>query len=600
MAESPMRIKTICRAGWALLAAVWCLPGYASLTADITVSKTLIAEGAPLTVIFNVTNTGSTTEPAIIPSPYRLTQIGFGQAILLKVPTPTTFTLKPGESKKFTYKFKAALAGDLMFQGRAYGYELSQYASSPVVTITPKKVGSSAVTNSEGVATLKVGNAKVPISMQDPNTGSPIPGLVLGVSSSEPASATVAVFDPQSRNPTQFLTLWGPPASEGVSLSSKAAVTAPPVLYAAAKSNCGEVDLFRQISIPLTVSQMPKRPAAPEPPNPAVVPKDPSKATMEALRNALNNQHVKDFLSTANASFGVTRDTVECDQALSESLGALAPNAQDTLISPVKDWAFENLGNQLVRGAYQASGTTDKVLGVYNGVTDLWHCAQSNPDNRYVVSKYTLAPDLFGGYVFHYPYLFEPNDDSPADLANLGTSILDPEGQPIGGGSLELFRKGNAGFGYGGAADSGDSFDLPGGDYDACVRAPGFQPKMVQVSVPGTLSTSLVKNLIASGTFPGGSNPLTGFLPEGTQVQLTPEFRDAAGNVVICPGTAPGNILWNHHNPVGSTVATVSPTGLVTVGAACGAARITAFCVAANVNTSSKLVSSDCKSKQPP
>jgi hypothetical protein len=195
--------------------------------------------------------------------------------------------------------------------------------------------------------------------------------------------------------------------------------------------------------------------------------------------------------------------------------------------------------------------------------------------------------------IWHQPLSPEPD---PSPLYSIAASATDPFGQKLTSGSLEYLSQGNFGSGFAGTLDSQGNSEVPVpvGDYNWRVRSPGYKPSCGETSVTesgATINPTLQKNSIASGSLK--ANQLTGFLSAGTTFNVTPTFLDADNNPVACDG----QVFYQVNNPVGSVVATVDHSGNVTMGADCGAARVTAWC--SGVQTVGVLVSTDCDGTLP-
>jgi hypothetical protein len=490
------------------------------------------------------------------------------------------------------------LAGSIVFSGNAISpLGNSEPTSSPEITITGKKVKTAkgaAVTDSQGYATVKLGQASVRLHFTDGTTATPLDGLSVAavVDKRNKSRAAVAAVDGLGRYPLRILLLHGPSQVTSALTAGVMGGTDPPTpLEVIQWGWCAGIDADTaarwELYGPVETSALPPLSLPPSPPPPApAIPDDPSAPLIEAIRLAMGSamaQKEQAVISTEN---------VTCPQALQHDLDAVSALPGEFLLGfpaklPLLD-AFPNL-----RGAVLVGGTATTLLPVLNGARDVLYCGLP-PADGLMIKQVNFLPALPELHLFWHQPAVEPESD-PFPLFPVAATATDPLGQPLTTGSLELLSKANLGVGYMQVLDSqgNESIPVPLGDYNWRVRAPGYQPACGETSVTesgAAINANLQSNPIASGRFLPGQP--TGFLKPGTQFKLTPEFKDAAGNVVECSG----QVVYQVKNPVGSVVAMVDQSGNVTMGNACGAARITAWCSGIKTNA---LVSTDCNGTLP-
>ena len=239
-------------------------------------------------------------------------------------------------------------------------------------------------------------------------------------------------------------------------------------------------------------------------------------------------------------------------------------------------------------------GHAQDLSFLLNDASNVLNCGLY-PDHEMSIKTATFKPILPEPFKFIWHQPLSPEPD-PSPLYSIAASATDPFGQPLTIGSLELLSKANLGSGFVGVLDSQGAGEVPVplGEYRWIVRSPGFKPSCGETSVTesgATINATLQTNSIATGSLQ--ADQLTGFLSAGTTFNVTPTFLDADNNPVICDG----QVFYQVNNPVGSVVATVDQSGNVTMGADCGAARVTAWC--SGVQTSGVLVSTDCDGTLP-
>ncbi len=327
-------------------------------------------------------------------------------------------------------------------------------------------------------------------------------------------------------------------------------------------------------------------PPASSPPTPSV-PEDFSAPLTSAVSAALSSA-----LQVAQKAV-VSKVPVSCNDALRFDAEAITGWPGDTLLMTPADEALAVVAPK-VGSFVNILGNAQNLMLLVNTAHDVLHCGLF-PDDELSIRRVTFLPILPEPFQLIWHQTISPEPDS-SPLYSITASAFDPFGQPLTTGSLELLSQANLGRGFVEGLDSGGTGDIPVpvGEYKWRVRSPGYKPGCGETSVTesgATINVTLQKNSIASGSL--RASQLTGFLRAGTVFNVTPTFVDADGNPVPCDG----QVVYQVNNPVGSVVATVDQSGNVTMGADCGAARVTAWC--SGVQTSGVLVSTDCNGTLP-
>ncbi len=290
---------------------------------------------------------------------------------------------------------------------------------------------------------------------------------------------------------------------------------------------------------------------------------------------------------------------MDCDEVLADDAkDFLEDKAVDFIFGETPEAILEAVAPETV-GIYTAFMGADEANTYFQAFRDVALCAGGSSSG--VVMQTTLLPKVA-------PYLdtsfltwnseYQEKETAPALMTAL-VEMTDANGNPISGGSIELFSSGNLGSGYRAYLGNGTA-DLPVllDDYTACARAPGYLPESEQVSISGNnavIKVTMTPQPVTSARLTAAFGQATDFLPKGTQFYLTPHFYNASGTEVACTGTP----IFYVHNPVGSTVATVdASSGQVTIEDGCGAASVYAWCN--GIESAASLVSSDCNGSQPP
>jgi hypothetical protein len=489
--------------------------------------------------------------------------------------------------------YKAMLAGTVTLSGNATSADgNSIVSSSPLITILPKKIGTAAVTDDLGNATLKSGKVTLPIQFQDEDTGSPIVGLslALALDKKNHSRAVLAVADPLGRYPLQVLVLQGPNTVAASSAAVCRAVsqhkdTDP--FTVSSQPDCSPDNLYSHVILPIETSALPslKVNAPPTPLSDTI-----SAATESALSSAM--------LEKLKAT--VSKTTISCQDALAEDKAILSELPADKIIDKFIVDPAATAACALAVPEFAAAcpeivesvGKAGDMLTAVDMARDVFQCGL-NPSDDLILQRVTLLPG--SADVLLYQELVSPEKTTPT-FVQVPVSATDQYGQPLSTGSLEMFSQSNQGVGLRAVIDNGEAeVPVPLGDYDWTLRSKNFKPQCGQVSVKdsnATITAVMQPQPIASST--ATADQLTGFLPEGTTFTVTPHFFDANGNKVACSG----QVKFYAHNPVGTLVATVdADTGLVTMQGGCGAAGITAWCN--GVESRRLLVSTDCDGKLP-
>jgi hypothetical protein len=251
-------------------------------------------------------------------------------------------------------------------------------------------------------------------------------------------------------------------------------------------------------------------------------------------------------------------------------------------------------------GIYTAFMAADTANSYYQAYRDVGLCHGLSGEG--VVLQTTLLPQVKPYLETSFMTWNSPvaSDNTPLPLVLANVQTVDQNGNPISGGSIEMFSANHLGSGFRGVIENG-SADLPvlaNDDYTLCARAPGYVTQSGQVTV-GASDTNILLMLppqpVHSAALTSALGQPTGLLKKGTQFVLTPHFYDTNGVELTCTGQP----MFYVRNPVGSTVATVDPSsGLVTIGDGCGAALVYVWCN--GIESAPKLVSSDCNGSQPP
>jgi hypothetical protein len=185
------------------------VPAQAVLEAELLAPKAIAREGQLVTLTMRVTNTGDAT--AFDVAPADVESIGGGLLALWEWPRPAAAVIEPGESRDFTLKLRAMLAGEVEVVGRATGGDGGASASplvdSPALRILPKPTARVAPTDVQGEAVLKLGKSLVPLRLLDRESGQGIAGLVVAGAplKRQGSRALLVVADAAERYPLQLV-----------------------------------------------------------------------------------------------------------------------------------------------------------------------------------------------------------------------------------------------------------------------------------------------------------------------------------------------------------------------------------------------------------
>jgi hypothetical protein len=560
----------------------------AQLEATLSVSKTDLVEGASFVARLTVTNVGTT--PALGVQPSDRGYGGTGIVQKTRWPRPAyAKRVEPGKSVTFTISYRAALQGRIRLNWKAYAEPgESPVATSPLISIFPRRITAGAHTNMDGAASVRAGAARARISVFDEDSGREAPGLAvaLAVDRRAPWRGVVAVVDPRGVYPPQISYLVGAPAE--AKSRAKAGSGSPPPVDLRVSGRCDPAGAYKTVRLPIETPALPPPPPG-EPPSPAP---DQSATMFEALRAAYAQ-----FTSGAS-KLVVDRMAVSCAQALEKDREAVLPDIPDDILMHFAERGLER-GFPLARGAVEMFGQKDQLATILNAAHDVYTCGLTPDDDALTLVRTTIFPGvpLLETY-WHQPYAEEPEDLGLAH-GSIAATIHDPFGQPLTDGSLELVSLANLGLGYRFDLDSSDIGDaaVPIGDYDWCARSPGHGPATGRISVAPDATTAIDASLaplpIASADISADS--LTGFLAPGTKFHVTATFFDATGAPVDCTGRVSYRVV----NPVGTAVASIDEaSGEVTILPGCGAARVYGICD--GVPSPVRLVSNDCKTNAAP
>ena len=539
-----------------------------------------------------VSNSGSQTISAVEPE---LTQSA-GQLTQARFYSPADASIAPGKSVVFIFSLLELVVGTFTISADATTpFGTSTGAQTATITVLPKTVGTTALTDSSGDAYLKVGRSTVPVQIVDKSTGTGISGLAVAVSGAnrQDSRAVLVIADSQNRYPLQMAVLQG--ASAGATV--RANVVRP----------------FVGASSPAPTSVSIASGAG---------------TALSAAVGAIET----DFLpapSTADAPTGVTAAFTAALKALATSklplpLPFAGSGAPKTLYSSgpihvsetgtrlaqvVTEFAATGTVGEVIMGGLElaTAGEISLPLAAVMLTSDFTFAATSNylfEDGD--ASDVNISVESVGGFPFIVVTPVLTHGDSsftfapPDPVAEVTIDPTNASGQPIPGGSYELISKDDLGESIVGVLDSNGSADVPVelGNYDVSVSDPGSQTYTnSSVSIPSggtSVDPTLAADPIVSGTLSTPLGQPTGILAPGTQYTLTPHFYDAAGNEV----SPPGPVIYQVHNPPGVDVADVDPnTGVVTMGPGFGAALVTAYCN--GVTTTATLTSTNGDGKYP-
>jgi hypothetical protein len=531
--------------------------------------------------------------------------VSTGYAVPTKYISPVITSIGPGKSATFVQPFKATTAGSFRLYcviDSSLGSSTTNY--SPYITVYPSKIGVQPQTDSSGNAQLVAGRISLLVQLYDEETGSSLSGVALGLAldPSREGQAVLSAIDTAGRYPPQFFLLHGPSAP--TELSIRKAAEAGVIVAGASNAKqsgdsssiqlhpfgipidqpcCGTGSTFQHIMVPI-----------PTPALPNLAPGD-SQPALDTVLAAL-----KSALATAK-DYAISKQVVDCDAVITDDAAGLAAGKVEDLILGAGPKHFLSVVAPEVTGIYEAYMAADTANSYYQSFRDIGLCY--GPSSSGVVLQTTLLPQIepyFPSSFLTWNTQVQP-DNTPLPLVVANVAVTDQHGNPISGGSIEMFSSYHLGLGFRAVTDDNGLADLPVVADDAgtvCIRSPGLVTESLPWSSGSAnlgIHVTLLPQQIASGVLTSPLGQPTGLLPQGAQVQLTAHFYDSNGNEV----TNCSQPLFFAYNPVGSAVAEVDPSsGMVTILGGCGAARVVAWC--SGVETAPKLVSSDCNGTQPP
>ncbi len=565
--------------------------------------NTTSTEGKTVTLEMKISNAdpGQTLRAT---APTNLSASGTGYATLWKWPKPSSFDLLPGQTKTFKCTFKLQLRGQVTFTGRASAINdagntiYSDSVSSQSYTILPKQQ-TSGITGSAGEILVKAGKVSVPLRFVDEDSGSGIAGLsvFVGKIKKETDRFLLLVVDAQFRYPIQVLRLQGPsetapPADgEAATLVDLALGYDPkPTLQGPIRTiettflgavpadgtftptiDTRTLDALTKLFQAAGKSKLPK-PAALS-----------GKVKLDKKYDAATGSTVLDELATlldgldehaVGSVVGTGLDTFPY------AGGALAPITMIDLADPLLDTALATAypTDEFLEVVFQVLTWGDLTLvalgpKVAKGFDKA--STPASPPPSAVIDVSVAGATLDGGAADGAP--FDPPDfggtytaNSSASLFTAGAVLLDGAGE----GTLTL----------------------PEGDYDTCAHKGGFLSAEDTLTL-GAGGASVDATLSARLIVRGEVTPIadTDLLQAGTTTTAAVTFYDATDTEVPCPDDA---VLWQLTSGPKGDVGSVDANGSVTVGKACGAGWVTAWC--AGVQAAGVEFSTDCNGKLPP
>ena len=442
-------------------------------------------------------------------------------------------------------------------------------------------------TDEEGRVTLRLGGQPIQFVIQDQVSGQPIPGLVAGIST---GTGTVGlgvleVFDRMGQYPPRFVILHG----AGGELAPPAAPQSPQLPVGEGEANLSIVLSAEGEAgeAPIEVTLLEKALDA--------------GSLIEALELTKYLPALKaptSVLTTAGGlleAFGYLAKAADqvTAGAVSRAVGSTDPTSPKSIrnaeaLAKIRQSANDGSMKSLFMAGlagFGAGGPVGALTGVGLGLlaTQLYRYLDEQtvincPDGYLVESKlgnvqlYTCGATP--AVTWTWPVTVETT------LEN---------GQPVSGGSLHLIGKDRLGEGVitEVGTDGTAAAEVPEGDLQVNYFRPGRVPSATAKTVPtggGTLAMQASNPTTVATVTIQATPGITGLLSPGTQIQFSAVAQDQAGEVVPCSPT------YEIFNPVGANVATINQTtGLMTVNADPGAARVVAYCGA--ISSKPRLVS---------
>ncbi len=563
------------------------------LDVEVQLKKTVTSEGRIVLLKLRVTNTGAETVTGVSITDVEVT--GTGWATLWKWPSPAVKDIAPGKTRTYNVRVKTFLPGTIEVQARvATDDGDTPLVQSPSITVLPKKIGPTAVTDAFGEAWLKAGKAKIPVTLVDRDTGSPLGGVTLAAKpmKGDPSRVLVAAVDPWSRYPLQFLVL------EGASGAGGADSVPPPLppslelpLWADSE---GAVSLALVKKVLTTL--------LPPPEVGDLTSGDLSKTLLKVLKLLAKGQHAlpAPFSGQAPKVLFKCLTLDEVDIKMAEIVG--------TCLNPA---TLENVAtNVLWKGAEAVGGP---VVELANSILSAKKNVSCILDAKDAVVWDCLHPQSLKLCAFQWgpvPFIVcepqsEPLEGAPAGCGPFKLVHVDASGQgglDLVNGCVELASISLLGLTATASLDDEGQAELalPDGIYTYTLCGEGHAPEHGLLVVEGddtTLEAELAPKPLCADGGQVSTGQTTGFLPAGTSFPLTATFLECDGGLVACD---PEDVVWDVvGSPFGPPVATVSDDGVVTMTDACGAAWVTAWCNGVQALIP-KLISTDCKGKLPP
>jgi hypothetical protein len=348
-------------------------------------------------------------------------------------------------------------------------------------------------TDSTGTAQLVAGNIRLPVQLFDEESGSTLSGFSLGlvVDPHRQGQAILAAIDTLGRYPTHFFLLRG---SSGPSTGSEQGGIIATALAALAKNGsqagqnippvklvidrpCSSDGSFTHIVTPIETPHLPALKAAAPPPAPGKQGQDLSDPGFDILLKA------KQLAAELTDPIRIKNETISCDEVIPKLLSevsavAAARKLEETIMEmpavlPAKEM-FPQFGNFLeYHTAAEIVGSAISGFTALNACGSYWWGGDSQSTK--LVWKYSVLNNEFlSFYAPAVPVGAVPWD--PSQFTYALVSPVDEGGNPISGGSVEMFSKNHLGLGFRAVIDDNGLAALPvllNDSGEACVRSPG-------------------------------------------------------------------------------------------------------------------------------
>ena len=200
-----------------------------TLAVSLKVVNTTVKESQVFSAKVTVTNTGSQIVSSVTP---HLTQ-PTDQLVQARYYSPSVASIAPGKSQVFTFSLMELVIGtDTLSADASSPFGSSSGPATTTLTVFPKTIGTSALTDASGDAYFKVGPHTVPVQILDQSTGLPITGLTVAIAGAnrQNSRAVMVLADSEGRYPLQTVVLQGTAVAARASLAKgrvRAAVLAP-------------------------------------------------------------------------------------------------------------------------------------------------------------------------------------------------------------------------------------------------------------------------------------------------------------------------------------------------------------------------------------